>query len=826
MKVKNGILGSLLAITMVFAMAPIGSGMPLLGAEAAYADDIPAIDTTVTENWVGTLEINQNGTYKFCGITHDNTNTDFDSAIHITDGAEVNLVFEGENHLTANASRPTLGGAGIQVDNGSTVHIYGLDGSSLTVAGGGCGAGIGGKGYSHPGTTDVNKEPGKIVIHSGTITAIGGAKGAGIGSGYHSSGGDITILGGDITALGTGCGAGIGSGYGTSGGDATAAGAGYYNGGNITISGGKVRAAAWHMDFENFDRNDPETMYGAAYADTFAAGIGGGYGASSGTITIEGNANVIALGSCGGAGIGTGRGTPKYVNFDAQHASCSVTIGGNAKVVAMATADRRSGVVGDTGGAAIGLGRGVGIAGAPVGTITIEGNADVYAYAAAGANGIGSSCAVGDFTKDPESGEIVYPANASVAGLTIGPNTTVVAICGSPKPAREAFDESVDPADLSLTALHFDKTFFETASIKDGVPFFQEDVFPATINVCSTGSSKVLTTINLESPIPTRVDVHIKQADAAKSYYRIRDYQSDDGVNILLAKSLSAKGWKFGVGENDVTGLMLEKYKIKYKLNGGKNSASNPTQYSVLGSAVKLADPKRTYYKFGGWYDNKELTGSKVTSLPSGDIGDKQLWAKWINEGKLPTAKMTAKDGKNMTLEWSKTEGAEGYDIFFARCKKNGKEQAFKKIKTIEGNKTFTLNKGDLKSGVSYKMYVKAFVKENGKKKYVYESPHMHAYAGGGTKYYTNAASVNVNKTKVKIKKGKTFKLKTEVVKLDSSKKLMPKAHVSTVRYQSTNKKIATVTKSGVIKGKKKGTCYVIAFAHNGVAKKVKVTVK
>ena len=74
-----------------------------------------------------------------------------------------------------------------------------------------------------------------------------------------------------------------------------------------------------------------------------------------------------------------------------------------------------------------------------------------------------------------------------------------------------------------------------------------------------------------------------------------------------------------------------------------------------------------------------------------------------------------------------KTEGAEGYDIFFARCKKNGKEQAFKKIKTIEGNKTFTLNKGDLKSGVSYKMYVKAFVKENGKKKYVYESPHMHA---------------------------------------------------------------------------------------------------
>ena len=46
------------------------------------------------------------------------------------------------------------------------------------------------------------------------------------------------------------------------------------------------------------------------------------------------------------------------------------------------------------------------------------------------------------------------------------------------------------------------------------------------------------------------------------------------------------------------------------------------------------------------------------------------------------------------------------------------------------------------------------------------------------------------------------------------------------VRYESTNTKIATVSKAGVVKAKKKGTCYIYAYAQNGVSKKIKVTVK
>ena len=48
----------------------------------------------------------------------------------------------------------------------------------------------------------------------------------------------------------------------------------------------------------------------------------------------------------------------------------------------------------------------------------------------------------------------------------------------------------------------------------------------------------------------------------------------------------------------------------------------------------------------------------------------------------------------------------------------------------------------------------------------------------------------------------------------------------SQLRFLSSDKKVAMVSKGGKIKAKGKGTCTVIAFAHNGVSKQIKVTVK
>lgn len=191
-----------------------------------------------------------------------------------------------------------------------------------------------------------------------------------------------------------------------------------------------------------------------------------------------------------------------------------------------------------------------------------------------------------------------------------------------------------------------------------------------------------------------------------------------------------------------------------------------------------------------------------------------------------PLAKATAKGKTSLVIGWNKIQGAAGYDIFFAQCNHHGKKLVCKNVKTIKGNKTFKWTKSGLKKGTAYKAYVKAYVYKNGKKSYVRTSPMMHAYTGGQTKNYTNAKSVNVNKTKVTLKKGKTFKIKASVNKVNKKKKLMPKSHAATLRYMTSNSKIATVNSSGKITAKGKGTCYIYAFAHNGVSKQIKVTVK
>ena len=187
---------------------------------------------------------------------------------------------------------------------------------------------------------------------------------------------------------------------------------------------------------------------------------------------------------------------------------------------------------------------------------------------------------------------------------------------------------------------------------------------------------------------------------------------------------------------------------------------------------------------------------------------------------------MTAKGKKIMVISWNKVKGAKGYDVYFAKC--NGKDgtKGMKKVKTVKAGKTLKWTKKGLKKKTAYKAYVKAYTVKNGKKKYIKTSPLTHAYTSGASKKYSNAKTLKVNKTKITLKKGKTFKIKTKITKVKKSKRLMPKTHVKTVRYMTSNKKVATVSAGGKITAKGKGTCTVVAFAHNGVSKKIKVTVK
>lgn len=74
-----------------------------------------------------------------------------------------------------------------------------------------------------------------------------------------------------------------------------------------------------------------------------------------------------------------------------------------------------------------------------------------------------------------------------------------------------------------------------------------------------------------------------------------------------------------------------------------------------------------------------------------------------------------------------------------------------------------------------------------------------------------------MNKKKVTLEAGKSFKLKV--------KKVKPAKASKKVTYKSNKKKVATVSKKGVIKAKSKGKATITVTAKNNKKAKAKVTV-
>ena len=217
----------------------------------------------------------------------------------------------------ARATGSTTGG------NGGTITI---SGGKVTATSSSHGAGIGGGSDGSGGAITISD--------NADITATGGEYGAGIGGGKGGTGGEITISGGTVKATGTSA-AGIGGGSGGNGGtikisgsaDVTATGSGTYggagigggsqgsDGGEITISGGTVKAtggincAGIGGGSGGTIKISAGTVTATGGSDYGGAGIGGGTAGSSGTITISGGTvTANGTGSTGSAGIGGGGG--------------------------------------------------------------------------------------------------------------------------------------------------------------------------------------------------------------------------------------------------------------------------------------------------------------------------------------------------------------------------------------------------------------------------------------------------------------------------------------------------------------------------------------
>ena len=196
-----------------------------------------------------------------------------------------------------------------------------------------------------------------IRILGGTITATGGADGAGIGGGNNGYGENITIGGSStVTAIGGESGAGIGGGHNGNGENITINGSSIVTatGGTFGLLNGRGGAGIGGGCAEDTGGAGEKISIGGssvvkATGGAEAAGIGGGYKANANDIYIGGESHVTASAGTGAAGIGAG----SWCDGDEGENNAHFEISGNALV-------KVSGGKGEEGvikpGAAIGYG--------------------------------------------------------------------------------------------------------------------------------------------------------------------------------------------------------------------------------------------------------------------------------------------------------------------------------------------------------------------------------------------------------------------------------------------------------------------------------------
>lgn len=107
-------------------------------------------------------------------------------------------------------------------------------------------------------------------------------------------------------------------------------------------------------------------------------------------------------------------------------------------------------------------------------------------------------------------------------------------------------------------------------------------------------------------------------SSASRAYYSLVRWNSKQDNTGTAYNNGTA--YNFG---SDTTLYAIWKalaYSITYNLNGGTNSSSNPTSYTVESNTITFANPTRPYYTFQGW---------TLSSIPKGSNGNKSTTANW-----------------------------------------------------------------------------------------------------------------------------------------------------------------------------------------------------
>ncbi len=81
-------------------------------------------------------------------------------------------------------------------------------------------------------------------------------------------------------------------------------------------------------------------------------------------------------------------------------------------------------------------------------------------------------------------------------------------------------------------------------------------------------------------------------------------------------------------------------YTVTYHDRGNAVAELVPASYAITNATLSLPGytVERPYFTFVGWCDNAECTGSTVATIPAGSTGNKEFYAKWVENAALMTS--------------------------------------------------------------------------------------------------------------------------------------------------------------------------------------------
>lgn len=426
------------------------------------------------------------------------------------------------------------------------------------------------------------------------------------------------------------------------------------------------------------------------------------------------------------------------------------------------------------------------------------------------------------------SGDPTTASSEDVAGNTNKPEKAAeVTDTGSKQEDKAALDSTKTKADTQLDSVSSElKKVVDTL---DNITDTEKAGAKSKVDTAISSAKEAITKADSEEAVKKAVDA---AADTAKK--TVVDSITED-ITKQADKAKTAIDSIAGLSDKEKTAYKAEMDKAASKAVGKAAEAVARIAANAAtgaGDSGKAAASSEANVKLIEEL-NKEITADISDVKTEAKVkGVSNIYAtpklQKSNAIKINAGLKVDQTGKTIKIRWGKVADADGYKIYVQYC---GRKFTKGATKTVKGAKTTgtsikKLNGKSLNLKKNFKVSVVAYKNADGKKVGIGKSISAHV-VGVRNKKYTNAKSVKITShTIIDVYIDQPYQIAAKTVLVSKKKKQLSDSHAKEFRYASSDESIATVSDSGLIKGRKPGKVTIWVYARNGYGKKISVTVK